>query len=166
MYKLGIDLGGTNIVAGVVDGDNRIIATAKCKTNCPRSADEIIADMAKVAKQAVEKVGITMADVAGVGVGSPGVCNKETGIVEWANNLGFENVPLCDMLGDLLGVTVYIENDANAAALGEFVAGAAKDADSCVCITLGTGVGGGVIINGEIFAIHFFYLFLFSSFNK
>lgn len=151
MYKLGIDLGGTNIVAGVVDGDNRIIATAKCKTNCPRSADEIIADMAKVAKQAVEKVGITMADVAGVGVGSPGVCNKETGIVEWANNLGFENVPLCDMLGDLLGVTVYIENDANAAALGEFVAGAAKDADSCVCITLGTGVGGGVIINGEIF---------------
>lgn len=152
MYRIGIDLGGTNIVAGVVDKNNKIIATAKCKTACPRPAAEIVADMAKVAKQAVEKAGITMADVAGAGVGSPGTCNKDTGVVEYANNLGFENLPLCAMLEKELGVKVLIENDANAAALGEFCAGAAKNDNSCVCITLGTGVGGGVIIDGKVFS--------------
>lgn len=151
MYRIGIDLGGTNIVAGVVDDNHTIVATAKCKTNCPRPAEEIIADMAKVAKEAAEKAGISMKDVRGVGVGSPGTCNKDTGIVERSNNLGFVNLPMCQMLKDLLGVEVAIENDANAAALGEFKAGAAKGADSCVCITLGTGVGGGVIIDGKIF---------------
>lgn len=150
MYRIGIDLGGTNIVAGVVNENNEIVASAKCKTACPRPAAEIINDMAKVAKTAVEKAGITMADVKGVGVGSPGTCNKETGVVEYANNLGFVNVPLCAMLEDKLGVKVENENDANAAALGEFYAGAAKGSNSCVCITLGTGVGGGVIIDGKV----------------
>ncbi|MBP3381970.1 MAG: ROK family protein, partial [Clostridia bacterium] len=89
--------------------------------------------------------------VRGVGVGSPGTCNKDTGIVERSNNLGFVNLPMCKMLEEHLGVQVAIENDANAAALGEFKAGAAKGADSCVCITLGTGVGGGVIIDSKIF---------------
>ncbi len=152
MYRIGIDLGGTNIVAGVVDDNYNIVATAKCKTACPRPAEEIIADMARMAKEAAEKAGITMKDVRGVGVGSPGTCNKDTGIVERSNNLGFVNLPMCQMLEDLLGVKVDIENDANAAALGEFKAGAAKEANSCVCITLGTGVGGGVIIDGKIFA--------------
>ena len=152
MYRIGIDLGGTNIVAGVVNENNEIVASAKCKTNCPRPADAIVADMAKVAREAVEKAGINLSDVAGVGVGSPGTCNKNTGVVEYANNLGFENLPLGGMLSDLLGLPVTIENDANAAALGEFCAGAAKDVNSCICITLGTGVGGGVIINGEIFS--------------
>lgn len=152
MYRIGIDLGGTNIVAGVVDENNKIVVSAKCKTACPRPAEEIVADMAKVAKQAVENAGITMADVAGVGVGSPGTCNQENGVVEYANNLGFENLPLCAMLKEHLGVNVFIENDANAAALGEFCAGAAKEVNSCVCITLGTGVGGGVIIDGKVFS--------------
>lgn len=151
MYRIGIDLGGTNIVAGVVDDNFNIVATAKCKTACPRPAEEIVADMAKVAKEAVQKAGISMKDVRGVGVGSPGTCNKDTGIVERANNLGFINLPMCKMLEEHLGVKVAIENDANAAALGEFKAGAAKGANSCVCITLGTGVGGGVIIDGKVF---------------
>lgn len=152
MYRIGIDLGGTNIVAGVVDDNYAIVATSKCKTACPRPAEEIVADMARVAKEAVQKAGITMKDVRGVGVGSPGVCNKETGVVERANNLGFINLPMCSMLEELLGVKVAIENDANAAALGEFKAGAAKGTNSCVCITLGTGVGGGVIIDGKVFS--------------
>lgn len=151
MYRIGIDLGGTNIVAGVVDDAHRIVATAKCKTACPRPAEEIIGDMARVARAAVEKAGVSMAQVRGVGVGSPGVCNKDTGIVEFANNLGFENVPVCAVLEKALGKKVYIENDANAAALGEFIAGAAKGAESCVCITLGTGVGGGVILDGKVY---------------
>ena len=152
MYRVGIDLGGTNIVAGVVNGRHEIVAFAKCKTACPRPSEEIVADMARMTREAVKKAGITMDEVKGVGVGSPGVCNKDTGVVERAANLGFENLPICAMLSEMLGKKVYIENDANAAALGEFIAGAAKDVDSCVCITLGTGVGGGVIIDGKVFA--------------
>ena len=152
MYRVGIDLGGTNIVAGVVNDRHEIVAFAKCKTACPRPSEEIVADMARMTREAVKKAGITMDEVKGVGVGSPGVCNKDTGVVERAANLGFENLPLCAMLSEMLGKKVYIENDANAAALGEFIAGAAKDVNSCVCITLGTGVGGGVIIDGKVFA--------------
>lgn len=152
MYRVGIDLGGTNIVAGVVNDRHEIVAFAKCKTACPRPSEEIVADMARMTREAVKKAGISMDEVKGVGVGSPGVCNKDTGVVERAANLGFENLPLCAMLSEMLGKKVYIENDANAAALGEFIAGAAKDVNSCVCITLGTGVGGGVIIDGKVFA--------------
>lgn len=152
MYRVGIDLGGTNIVAGVVNDRHEIVAFAKCKTACPRPSEEIVADMARMTREAVKKAGITMDEVKGVGVGSPGVCNKDTGVVERAANLGFENLPICAMLSEMLDKKVYIENDANAAALGEFIAGAAKDVNSCVCITLGTGVGGGVIIDGKVFA--------------
>ncbi len=152
MYRIGIDLGGTNIVAGVLDDNNKIVGISKCKTACPRPAEEIVKDMAKVAREAAQNAGITMADVRGVGVGSPGTCNRDTGIVEFANNLGFVNLPLCAMLEKELGTKVAIENDANAAALGEFCAGAAKGSKSCVCITLGTGVGGGVIIDGKVLA--------------
>ena len=151
MYRIGIDLGGTNIVAGVVDDEFRIVATAKCKTRIPHPAEEIVVDMARMAKEAVQNAGLTMADIAYVGVGSPGTCNADTGIVEYSNNLQFEKLPLRDMLGGMLDKAVYIENDANAAALGEALAGAAKGAQSCVCITLGTGVGGGIIIDGKIY---------------
>ena len=151
MYRIGIDLGGTNIVAGVVDDEFRIVATAKCKTRIPRPAEEIVVDMARMAKEAVQNAGLTMADIAYVGVGSPGTCNADTGIVEYSNNLQFEKLPLRDMLGGMLDKAVYIENAANAAALGEALAGAAKGAQSCVCITLGTGVGGGIIIDGKIY---------------
>ncbi len=151
MYRIGIDLGGTNIVAGVVDDNFHIVATAKCKTNMPRPAEEIMDDMAAMCRQAVAEAGISMEDVAYVGIGSPGTCNPETGIIEYANNLRFENVPMCAYMHEKLGKDIYIENDANAAALGEALAGAAKGAQSCVCITLGTGVGSGIIIDGKIY---------------
>lgn len=156
MYRIGIDLGGTNIVAGVVDENYRIVATAKCKTAMPRPADAIMADMADMCRQAVKNAGLTMDDIAAVGVGSPGTCNADTGVVEFANNLDFVNVPMRDTLQTLLGKPVTVENDANAAAYGEFVAGAAKGKRSCVCVTLGTGVGGGIIIDGKIYAGHNF----------
>ena len=93
-----------------------------------------------------------MDDIACVGVGSPGTCNEETGVVEYANNLRFENVPLRRLLSGLLDKEVFIGNDANAAALGETLAGAARGARSSVCITLGTGVGGGIILDGKIYS--------------
>ncbi len=156
MYRIGIDLGGTNIVVGVVDENYHLIATAKCKTNTPRPADEIIADMARVSLEAVSTAGLTMNDIDGVGVGSPGTCNSETGVVERAANLGFINEPLQEKLQKLLDKPVHIENDANAAAYGEMLAGASRGTSHSMCITLGTGVGGGAIVDGKIFSGHNF----------
>lgn len=154
-YYVGIDLGGTNIVAGVVDGDYNIIAKASTKTNCPRPEKEIAEDMAKMAVQAVENAKLTMDDIEWIGIGTPGIANSATGIVERANNLGFINTPLVKYVEEFIGrndTPVYIENDANAAAYGEYVAGAAKGAKNAVCITLGTGVGAGIVIDGKIYA--------------
>lgn len=151
MIRVGIDLGGTNIVAGVVDDSYTILATAKRKTNLPRPADAIIRDMAELTQEAVQKANMTMNEVRFVGVGCPGTCNQDTGVVEYSNNLRFDRVPLKAELEGLTGKPVYIENDANAAALGEALAGAGQGAKSCVCITLGTGVGSGVVLDGKVY---------------
>ena len=152
MVTIGIDLGGTNIVAGVVDEQYRILASVKCKTNAKRSAEAIIDDMANVCREAIKKAGLTMNDVAYVGIGAPGTCNLNTGEVEYANNLPFDNLPVRDMMNERLRKPIYMENDANAAAWGEVKAGAAKGASSCVCVTLGTGVGGGIVLDGKIYS--------------
>lgn len=151
-YCVGIDLGGTNIVAGVVNKDGTILEKASCKTNLPREAADIAADMAKVTREAVKNAGLTMEDISWVGVGCPGTVNQDTGVIEYANNLQFYDVPLRDMLKNDLGKDVFMDNDANAAAYGEFVAGAAKGSNTAVAITLGTGVGGGIIIDGKIYS--------------
>ena len=150
MYSIGIDLGGTNIAAGLVDDNFTILATANRKTQLPRPSAEIVADMAAVAREAATNAGVSFDKIASVGVGCPGTCNGDTGIVEYSNNLRFEQVSLRDDLAALLGCSVYVENDANAAALGEAMAGAARGTRSSVCITLGTGVGGGTIVDGKI----------------
>ncbi|MCQ2454744.1 MAG: ROK family protein [Clostridia bacterium] len=152
MYRLGIDLGGTNIASGVVDKDYKIIGVGKVKTNAPRPAEEIIDDMAKSALMAVKDAGLTIDDISSVGVGTPGSVIYETGVVSYSNNLGFFDVPLAKMLEKRLGKKVYIENDANAAAYGEYIAGAGKGAKNFVAITLGTGVGGGIITEGKIYS--------------
>lgn len=150
MYSIGIDLGGTNIVASVVDDKYNIIATSKTPTNSPRTADEIFDDIAMVSREAVQKAGLTMDDIDSVGMGTPGTVNGE-GVIEFANNLGFNNVPAKQMLVERLGVEkVFIENDANCAALGEAYAGVGNGAKDFVAVTLGTGVGSGVIIDGKI----------------
>ena len=151
MYKVGVDLGGTNIVAGVIDESNKIIGRHKVKTNVPRSAESIFDDIALCVKKAVEDAGITMDDFATVGTGTPGSVNKKTGVIEYANNLYFEHVPAVEFLSKTLpGKKVYLENDANCAALGEALAGAGKGRDSFVAITLGTGVGSGYILNKKL----------------
>ncbi|MBR6761256.1 MAG: ROK family protein [Oscillospiraceae bacterium] len=151
-YYVGIDLGGTNIVAGVVDETYRILNKASMKTNCPRPAEEIAADMAACALQAIREAGLTPDQVEWIGIGTPGIANSETGIIEYSNNLGFVNVPMVELISKATGCPAFIENDANAAAYGEFVAGAAKGANNAVCITLGTGVGGGIVVDGKIYS--------------
>ncbi len=152
MYYLGIDLGGTNIVAGVVDEDGKILVKASCKTSVPRTMEAISDDMAAVAKSALQNLNLTTADVQYVGIGAPGAVNSETGVIEFANNFGFHNWEIVKMMEERLGVKVYVENDANAAAYGEYCVGAAKDANDSIMITLGTGVGGGIIIDGMIYS--------------
>ena len=150
MYTIGIDLGGTNIVASVVDDDYNIIGTSKTPTNSPRSADEIFDDIADVCEEAVKTAGLTMEDIDSVGMGTPGTVNQD-GIIEFANNLAFNNVPARTMLAiNKPEEKVFIENDANCAALGEAYAGCGNGAKDFVAVTLGTGVGSGVIIGGKI----------------
>lgn len=152
MYKLGIDLGGTNIVAGVVDENYKIVATGSVKTNCPRPAEEIADDMAIAAKTAIENAGLKTSDIDAMGVGSPGAIDPVNGVICYANNLDFYDVPIAAMLKERLGTDFYVENDANAAAYGEYIAGAGKGTKNFIAITLGTGVGGGVIIDGKIYS--------------
>ena len=151
-YYVGIDLGGTNIVAGVVDENYNIISKASTKTNCPRPEKEIADDMAKMALQAVKIANLEISDIEWIGIGTPGIANSATGIIERANNLGFVNTPMVKYIKETIDKPVFIENDANAAAYGEFVAGAAKEARNAICVTLGTGVGAGIIIDGKIYS--------------
>ena len=149
-YAIGIDLGGTNIAAGLVDEDYRLLAKDSVRTRAQRPWQEVVADMAALAEKLVRQSGLDPADCAGIGVGAPGSCRGGTGEVVYANNLHWDHVPLCQELTRLTGYPCRLSNDANCAALGEAVAGAAKDCRSVVLITLGTGVGSGIVMDGEL----------------
>jgi glucokinase len=149
-YYVGIDLGGTNIVAGVVDENYNILNKASVKTNRPRPEKAIADDMAKVALQAIEEANLTIDDIEWIGIGTPGIANSKDGVIEYSCNLGFNNTPMVKYIQEHINKPVYVENDANAAAYGEYVAGAGKGHNSLVCITLGTGVGGGVVTDNKI----------------
>ncbi len=151
-YSLGIDIGGTNLKAGVVDDDYNIIAVRKIKTDSAKGSDEVLNKIIEVGKAAVSESKIPMSEIKWVGMGCPGTCNPETGLVEYSNNLKWDNVPLQEAVANGLNLPAYIENDANAAALGEYYAGSAKGAKSAIIITLGTGLGAGIIINGKLFS--------------
>jgi glucokinase-like ROK family protein len=152
MYRIGIDLGGTNIAVGVVDENYQLLAQHSVPTLAQRSAEEVIRDMGDAVETALAKAGITVADCESIGIGSPGTCDSEKGIVARAYNLGWFDVPICAMLRERFGIPVRLSNDANCAALAETVAGAAIGCKNMVLITLGTGVGGGIIIDGKIYA--------------
>lgn len=154
MYRIGIDLGGTNIAAGLVAGegsDAEIIKKLSVPTDAERPAEEIVADMAKLCRRLCEESGITPEDIEMTGIASPGIANHDDGIVEYANNLPFRKLHIAELLKkDFPCRNVRVENDANAAAWGEAVAGAASGTKNSVMITLGTGVGGGIIIDGKV----------------
>ncbi len=153
MYRIGIDLGGTNIAVGIVNEKFEIVSKASVKTGLPCCAESIADKIAITTKQAAETAGINISDVVSVGVGTPGLVDPEEGIVKYASNLRFDHVPLAKLVGERLGVAkVYVQNDANAAAYGEFIAGSGKNTKNFIAVTLGTGVGGGIIINGKLYA--------------
>ncbi len=152
MYRIGIDLGGTNIAAGIVNEDFEIVSKVSVPTGADRPANEIAADMAALCHAVCEKAGIDPSEIASVGIASPGIANHDEGIIEYCCNIpSFNKFAVCDAVKAGFPVPhVFVENDANAAAWGEVVAGAAKGTRDSVMITLGTGVGGGIIIDGKV----------------
>ncbi|MBQ2798252.1 MAG: ROK family protein [Ruminiclostridium sp.] len=151
MYNIGIDLGGTNIKVGVVNDSFEIIGKSNIKTNLPRPAEEIADSIAEGVKLACEDAGISVDEIESIGIGTPGVADRNTGVVLYSCNLGFNNTNIGGLLKERLGKDVYVENDANVAAYGEVINGAGKGYQNVVVITLGTGVGGGIIIDGQIY---------------
>lgn len=155
MYYIGVDLGGTGIKVGIVDENGKIIKKDSVPTGAHRAADEIIKDMAELCKKLIYEQNLTLADIKYAGIASPGSVDADNGVLVYANNLPFENYPIAARFSEFSGINkVYIENDANAAAKGEAEMGAAKGCANSVMVTLGTGVGGGIIIDKKVYSGH------------
>ena len=152
MLRVGIDIGAVNIDAGVVDEHGVIVARGSVRSRIGISEDEFCGDIAAAAKAAADAAGISLSDIDFVGIGCPGIVKVDSGRWELSANLGIAGLPLRDKMEALLSLPVAIENDANCAALGEAAFGAAAGARSALVITLGTGVGGGIIVDGKIFS--------------
>ncbi|MBE5777538.1 MAG: ROK family protein [Clostridiales bacterium] len=149
MVYIGIDLGGTNIAVGVVTHEGKILATSNTRTLSERPYQEIVRDMITCTMNALKSCGKTVEDIKAIGVGIPGVADQKTGYVIFCTNLGWRNIPLKDEIQKYIDKPVYIDNDATVAGYAESVAGVSKDCQSSVFITLGTGVGAGIVINGK-----------------
>ena len=150
-YALGIDIGGTNTVVGLVDKAGNVLGTDSVKTQSFPVLEEYVKTVSKLAKDLIAKNNVSIDDIVGLGIGAPNA-NYYTGNIEMAPNLPWkqDKVPLAKMFREELNIPVTITNDANAAALGEKMYGVAKDMDNFIMITLGTGVGSGIVINGQL----------------
>lgn len=150
-YVVGIDLGGTNIKSGLLDRKGNLIARTSVPTEASKGKETIIKNMALSAEKVLSRAKVNWSEVIAVGVGSPGTIDFEKGVVLQSPNLpGFEDFPLRERLKNALHRPVVIENDANAAAFGEYWAGSGKGVHSMVILTLGTGIGGGIIVEGKV----------------
>ncbi len=149
-YYIGIDLGGTNIAAGIIDETHQLLYKTSIKTDMSRGFEGLCEDMASLCYRVVGAFGVEFKQILSVGIGCPGMINEETGEIVFSNNLDIYHQPLGVQMAELLACPVYCANDANAAALGEYMAGSGKSADSMIAITLGTGVGSGIILEGKI----------------
>ena len=149
-YYVGLDIGGTSIKTAVVDEYGVIYGRATAKTLMPRSYNEILDDCIECIRECTVKSGIDFNDIESVGIGCPGAINIDEGIVEFSNNLDMHNVPIRKYIEKRINKPIYLDNDANAAAWGEFLFGSGRGTKSMVLLTLGTGVGGGVVENGRL----------------
>jgi glucokinase len=152
---VGVDLGGTNMQIGVVAPDGAIIGRAKRKTKADDGRDAVISRIAAGIEEACVDAKITPADLGGVGIGAPGTIEPKEGVVEFAANLRWDNVPLADLLSAPLGVPVVVDNDVNAAVYGEYRRGAGRGVEDLFGLWIGTGIGGGIILGGRIYYGHF-----------
>lgn len=151
MDYIGIDLGGTNIAAGIVGEDGSLRQQDSIPTG--KGGSKAIADrIVTLVEKILDRAGMTIRDIRAIGIGVPGTANQESGLVEYANNLGMEDEPFLELLRPHFPDTrLAFENDANAAAWAEYKLGAGKGVDSMIMVTLGTGIGGGIIWNGQLY---------------
>ncbi|HUU84347.1 MAG TPA: ROK family glucokinase [Phycisphaerae bacterium] len=155
-YAVGLDLGGTDIKAALIGDDARIVVKASRPTGATRDAQTVLADMADAADQVIAKGKVDRTSVIGLGIGAPGPLSPRRGIIFKAANLPtFENVPIRDELARRTGMSAVFDNDGNAATYGEFWAGAGRNVQYMVMLTLGTGVGAGIILGGRLLHGHF-----------
>ncbi len=150
MFCIGVDIGGTNIKAGVVDEVGNIVGEAELPTGAERPQEVVFGDIVEAVRRAILAAGVPRRELLAAGVGCPGTVIPSSGVVVYNNNLGWKDFPLGKLLSDTLSLPVRVENDANAAALGEVCAGSAKGASSAMILTLGTGVGSGFVVDGRI----------------
>ena len=151
MY-IGIDLGGTNIAVGLVDKEGKVVAKKSIPTSATRPVSDIIADMANLALEVTAENGLKKEDIEYVGIGAPGTVDNANGRIVYANNIGFKDTSVAEIFRKTWDIPVYLGNDADCAALGEAHAGAAHGCNNAIMITLGTGLGGGIIINKKIYS--------------
>ncbi|MCK4340781.1 MAG: ROK family protein [Phycisphaerae bacterium] len=150
-YTIGIDLGGTNIKGGVCDRRQTLLTRHAIETQAELGCEHVLERMARLVDDLLQQTNLSKAQIAGIGVGAPGPLSHAQGMIYHAPNLpGFVAVPLRDRFAKATGLPVVLENDANAAAYGEFTAGAGKDVRNMVMLTLGTGIGGGIVLDGKL----------------
>ena len=149
---VGVDLGGTSMRAGVVAKDGALLAMEKRKTHPELGGAKVVERLAETVERALKAANVKKKDIGGIGVGVPGPVDTKKGVIRLAANLGrdWNNMPLADRLKDRLGLNAYIDNDVRVGAMGEFTHGAGKDVKDMVAIFVGTGIGGGIILNGEL----------------
>ncbi len=152
MYYIGIDLGGTNIAAGLVTEDGVITKKVSTPTLLERGPEPIIKDMGNLCLRLIQEAGVALSDVRSVGIGVPGLANNDTGDVIFCTNLKWHNVPLGKLMRQIIDKPIHMENDATVAGFAEYAAGVCKGARNSLFLTLGTGVGGGIVIDGKIYS--------------
>ena len=148
----GVDLGGTNLKLGLVSAGGELLHRHDAPTEADRGPDHVLARIAQAVRRLADGAQVSLADIAAVGIGSPGPLDSKAGVVVFTPNMaGWRDVPVRDRLQKDLGRPVVLENDANAAAYGEFRCGAGRGISNLVLLTLGTGIGGGIILDGRLF---------------
>ncbi len=151
-YAIGIDVGGTNIKVGLFDKDMNMVKSLKTLTDKELEAGQMMDLLALLARQLMDEAGVKAEDVRGVGAAFPSFIDYETGyVVETSNIISLNDLPVCDLLSQRLGLPVYLENDANAAAIAEHAMGAGKGKDDMIYVTISTGIGGALILNGKLY---------------
>jgi glucokinase len=158
-YVVGVDLGGTNVRAAVVDTQERIVGQARGPSDARSGAARVIERTCETVAQAIGAAGLAPAEIGAIGMAVPGHIDPKTGVIRWSPNFGetvdgqfqmFLDVPFCEPVSEKLGIACYAGNDANVAALGEFRYGAGREVEDLVMLTLGTGIGSGVITGGRL----------------
>jgi glucokinase len=150
-YTIGFDVGGTNIEAGICDESGTLVVRRSIKTEAQRGFEHVFERMVALVDSVLGDGGLPRADVLALGIGAPGPLSHAEGVIYHAPNLpGWHDIPLRQRLSDATGLVVTLENDANAAAFGEFIAGAGKDVRDMAMLTLGTGIGGGIVLDGRL----------------